>query len=68
MIKTYDPKEKKPTTRCAECDEEVTRYLALLSPTNEVRNVCWKCQMREEKGFNAKKNFKRLARSGVIPR
>ncbi len=69
MIKTYDPKVKeKPIARCAECDEEVTRYFALLSPTNEIRNICWRCKMRKEKGFNAKRSFSRLSRNGVIPR
>ena len=61
-------KNPKPITRCSECDEEVSRYYTFVSPTNETRDVCWECQMREEKGFNAKRTFKRSSRRGVIPR
>jgi len=69
MTDTFDPKRTdKPPARCVECDEEVTHYNVLLSPTNETRTVCWECQMREEKGFNTKRTFRRQSRFGVIPR
>lgn len=61
-------KNPKPLERCSECDREVDRYYTFLSPTNEKRHVCWECQMRKEKGFNAKRDFKRSSRRGVIPR
>jgi DNA-directed RNA polymerase subunit RPC12/RpoP len=53
---------------CSECDREVDHYYTFLSPTNKQRVVCWQCQMRDEKGFNAKRDFRRQARSGYIPR
>ncbi len=59
---------EKPIARCSECDRETTHYFTFLSPTNDQRVVCWECQMREEKQFNAKRNFRRVSRSGVIPR
>ncbi len=69
MIKTIDPKvTEKPTERCSECDREVTHYNTFLSPTNERRIVCWECLERDEKGFNAKRDFRRDSRTGVIPR
>ena len=58
----------KPTVRCAECDREVEHYNTFLSPTNELRTVCWQCLAREEKGFNADRGFFRRGRQGVIPR
>ena len=61
-------KNPKPLARCAECDREVDTYYTFVSPTNETRHVCWECQMREEKGFNAKRDFRRQSRRGVIPR
>ena len=61
-------KNPKPIERCSECDEEVDSYYTFVGPTNETRIVCWECQMREEKGFNAKKDFSRLSRRGNIPR
>jgi hypothetical protein len=69
MIKTIDPKTlAKPIVRCSSCDSEVTRYFTFISPTDERKNVCWECQMREEKGFNADKHFSRSSRTGRIPR
>jgi hypothetical protein len=69
MIESNDPKEMDKTpVRCSECDREMEHYNAFLSPTNEVRNVCWQCLQREEKGFNAKRDFHRSSRRGVIPR
>ena len=59
---------KKAPARCVECDREVDHYNTFVSPTNEVKNVCWECLQREEKGFFAKRDFRRSARSGVIPR
>jgi len=69
MIESNDPKEMERTAvRCSECDREMTHYNNFLSPTNEVRNICWQCLQREEKGFNAKRDFHRSSRRGVIPR
>ncbi len=69
MIESNDPKEMERTAvRCSDCDREMTHYNNFLSPTNEVRNVCWQCLQREEKGFNAKRDFHRSSRRGVIPR
>ena len=69
MIESIDTKEtEKPPVRCSECDREMTHYNNFLSPTNEVKNVCWECLQREEKGFNAKRDFRRSSRLGVIPR
>lgn len=69
MIEENDPKmiDKKPV-RCAECDREMEHYNTFVSPTNEERNVCWECLQREEKGFFAKRDFRRQSRFGVIPR
>ncbi len=61
-------KNPKPIERCSECDRETDTYYTFVSPTNEKRHVCWECQMREEKGFNAKRDFSRSSRSGRIPR
>jgi len=69
MIETLDPKSTdKPEARCSECDREVEHYNTFLSSTNESSVVCWECLGRHEKGFNAKRDFRRDARSGVIPR
>ncbi|MEZ5306229.1 MAG: hypothetical protein R2684_03690 [Pyrinomonadaceae bacterium] len=61
-------KTKKPVVRCSECDREVEYYNTFLSPTNQETHVCWECEMRDEKGFNARRDFRRQARSGIIPR
>ena len=63
-----DAIEEKPLLRCAECDREKTHYNIFLSPTNEEKVVCWECLQREEKGFNAKRGFRREGRHGDIPR
>jgi hypothetical protein len=69
MIESVDPKTiSKPVARCAECDRETDTYNTFLSPTNEPRVVCWECTAREEKGFFAKRDFRRTSRRGVIPR
>jgi hypothetical protein len=69
MPAKIDPKStNKPVVRCAECDREVDHYNTFVNPTNENRNVCWQCLARAEKGFNAKRDFARQSRSGVIPR
>jgi hypothetical protein len=68
-IEEIDPKvNEKPKARCSECDREVDHYNTWLSPTGERRVICWQCVARAEKGFNAKRNFRREARSGYIPR
>ena len=64
-----DPKEAgKPLVRCDECDREVEHYNTYLLPTNMYRHVCWRCTARMEKGFNAKPDFHRSTRRGVVPR
>ena len=64
-----DTKETdKPLARCVECDREMEHYNIILSPTNEQKIVCWECQQREEKGFFAKRGFRREGRRGDIPR
>lgn len=69
MIESIDPKHmNKPTARCTDCDREVEHYNIFLSAANESRVVCWKCLVREEKGFNANRDFSRMSRRGVIPR
>jgi hypothetical protein len=68
MDKT-DPKNvDKPVMRCDECDREVDHYNTFLLPTGEHRVVCRECLERAEKGFNAKRDFRRDSRRGVIPR
>jgi len=69
MVESLDPKTmQKPIVRCAECDREVSHYNTFIEPDNEIRNVCWECLARAEKGFNAKRDFRRQSRLGVIPR
>lgn len=69
MVEALDPKSNdKPTVRCTECDREVDHYNTFIEPDNEVRNVCWECLARAEKGFNARRTFHRQSRLGVIPR
>jgi hypothetical protein len=69
MIETIDPKTMdKPTVVCSECDRETEHYNTFLSALNDMRIVCWECLGRDEKGFNAKRDFRRDSRSGVIPR
>ena len=59
---------EKPPARCVECDRVMEHYNTFLSPTNEVKIVCWECMNREDKNFFAKRDFSRKARRGVIPR
>lgn len=69
MIESIDPKTiDLPVVRCSDCDREVEHYNTFLSSVNESRIVCWECLSREEKGFNAKRDFSRQSRRGVIPR
>ncbi|MDQ3042127.1 MAG: hypothetical protein M3R11_07070 [Acidobacteriota bacterium] len=69
MIEAIDPKStEKPLARCVECDREMEHYNIFLSPTNEEKVVCWECKGREEKGFFAKRDFRRGGRDGFIPR
>lgn len=64
-----DPKNTdKAPARCSECDREVDHYNEYLQPDNTTRIICWECKQRTEKGFNARRGFRRDARSGVIPR
>lgn len=69
MITEIDPKQMdKPPIRCAECDREMDHYNVFLSAANEEKTVCWECLQRDEKGFFAKRDFRRSSRGGVIPR
>ena len=69
MIEAIDPKvAEKPLARCSVCDREKEHYNTFISPTNEPKVICWECLEREEKGFNAKRGFRREARHGDIPR
>ena len=69
MIDTIDPKTiDKPVARCSECHREVTHYNTFISSTNARSVICWQCLAREEKGFNAKRDYSRHGRRGVIPR
>jgi predicted Fe-S protein YdhL (DUF1289 family) len=64
-----DPKDiDNPAVRCTECDREMEHYNTFVMPDNEKRVVCWQCLQRQEKGFNAKRDFSRDSRRGVIPR
>ena len=69
MIEPIDPKStEKPLVRCAECDREMEHYNVFLAPTNEEKIVCWECMQRGDKGFFAKRGFRRGTRDGFIPR
>ena len=69
MPGSIDPKmTEKPLARCSKCDREVEHYNVFVEPDDEERVVCWACLAREEKGFNAKSDFQRTGRRGVIPR
>jgi len=65
---TIMEKTEKPTARCSECDRETDHYNTFVAPDNSEAVVCWRCLARAEKGFNAKPDFSRESRSGVIPR
>lgn len=60
--------QKKPLRRCDECDIETHYYNVFLKPTGEEEVICWECLGREERGFFAKKDFRRMSRYGIIPR
>ncbi|MCA1589961.1 MAG: hypothetical protein LC734_06125 [Acidobacteria bacterium] len=69
MTESRDPKDtEKPLVRCDECDRETEHYNQFLGPNDAMRNVCWECTSRAEKGFFAKRDFRRGSRSGYIPR
>jgi len=69
MTDITDPKNTdKPVMRCSECDSETAHYNTFMTPNNEHKVVCWECLERHEKGFNARRDFRREARSGIIPR
>ena len=69
MVEALDPKiTDKEAVRCERCDREMEHYNTFISPTNERSNICWECLAREEKGFFAHRDFRRGARTGVIPR
>ena len=69
MPEFMDPKiGGKTPARCADCDREKTHYNVFVMPDEERRVVCWECLQRIEKGFFAKRDFRRGARNGYIPR
>jgi hypothetical protein len=69
MTDTTDPKiTDKPEARCHDCDRNVTHYNVWLDADGAERISCWQCTARDEKGFNAKRDFHRSSRRGVIPR
>lgn len=69
LVESFDPKiNRKPPARCTECDRIMTHYNTFITPDNDERVVCWECLSRQEKGFNARRTFRREARSGYIPR
>lgn len=69
MIESIDPKiTEKPPARCSECDRMMEHYNVFISPINEEVVVCWECMQRDERGFFAKRDFRRSSRRGVIPR
>jgi len=71
-LSTMDQPDQKQAAReavrCSECDRLTEHYNTFLSSTNESRVVCWECLSRQEKGFNASRDFHRQSRRGVIPR
>ena len=69
MVESIDPKMiDRPAVRCERCDRIMEHYNTFISPTNERSTICWQCLAREEKGFFAHRDFRRGARTGVIPR
>jgi hypothetical protein len=58
--------DEKPVARCVECDREMEHYITFTSPTNEQQNICWECYERSEKGFNTKRDWRRVPRQSVI--
>jgi hypothetical protein len=60
--------EAKEPVRCSKCDTIIDHYNTFLSPTNETNDVCAECLLREDTGFNTKRDWKRASRRGVIPR
>ena len=58
--------EPKPFVRCDECDTEVDHYVTFVTPTNDIHNVCWSCQERDDKGINQRAEWKRGARQREI--
>jgi hypothetical protein len=69
MVEATDPKIiDRPAVRCERCDREMEHYNTFITPNNERTDVCWQCLAREEKGFFAHRDFRRGARTGVIPR
>ena len=69
MTESFDPAiTEKPLARCTECDREMEHWNEFVLPSNERRIICWECRERMEKGFNAKRDFRRQSRFGYIPR
>lgn len=56
----------KPEVKCDECDTVRDHYVTYVTPTNEVRHVCWNCQERADKAFNTKDSWKRTPRQPDI--
>jgi hypothetical protein len=69
MTESVDPKTMdRVPARCTECDREMEHYNTFVGPDDVQRVVCWECTQRAEKGFFAKRGFRREARHGDIPR
>ena len=68
MISVDHKKIEGTAARCTECDREMEHYNTFVSPENVERVVCWECLARDEKGFNAHRDFSRMSRRGTIPR
>ena len=69
MVEAKDPKLiDVPAVRCEKCDRLMEHYNTFIMPTNERRNICWECLARDEKGFFARRNFRRGSRIGYVPR
>jgi hypothetical protein len=69
MVEAKDPKlVNVKAVRCEKCDRLMEHYNTFIMPNNERRNICWECLARDEKGFFARRDFRRGARVGYIPR
>ncbi|MDQ3712524.1 MAG: hypothetical protein M3388_09940 [Acidobacteriota bacterium] len=58
--------QPKPMVKCDECDTVRDHYVTFMLPSNEIYNVCWSCQQREDKAFNTKPGWKRHTRQNAI--
>lgn len=54
---------KNALARCERCDRETDEYVKFIHPDNSEHLICWTCQQRDDKNFNARPNY-RKERSG----